>query len=93
VVDKRDDHSATDAQCPKAFGFAREHRGERTGDLLYDPELTVTRCHEHDHADGTAWQEVAFNRHLTVYEALLPHQMNGGVNVRAVAAGTTRAAH
>jgi hypothetical protein len=42
--------------------------------------LTVTRCHEDHHGDGPAGQKAGFYRHFGIYDALLPHQADGGVN-------------
>ena len=50
---------------------------------------TVTRCYEDNHADRPAGQKAGLYRYLGSYEALLPHQEDGGVYVRTLAAGTT----
>jgi hypothetical protein len=79
---------APNARWPSASAGSIE--GREPGDLLDGPDLTALRYHEHDHADGTAVFEAAFYRHLTIYEALLPHQLNGGV---LVATGFTFLVH
>jgi hypothetical protein len=43
--------------------------------------LTVIRGHEDHHADGPAGQKAGFYRHLGIYEALLLHQEDGGINM------------
>ena len=81
VVDKRDGHGAAGAERLKALSFGGEHQGPRTGHPLDDPSLAVTSSHQNDGGNGPAGQEAGFYRHIGVYEALLPHQASGGVNI------------